>query len=262
MFFGKIIAGLLGLWVAGPIGLVIGIYVGHRFDRGLQHSFGYGSPENIARIQQSFFETTFSLLGHLAKADGRISQQEVDHTETIIAQMGLDGSQRSRAIEFFRAGSGTDFEIEPLMSRFNETCGAQKQLQQTLLLFLISLVLADGHEIDEKEHAALARIAGLMGFGPAQLEQLLRMAQAQEHFHGGSGSRSSASSRDDAYTALGVTRDVSDKDLKRAYRRLMSQHHPDKLIAKGVPEDMIKLATEKSQEIQSAYEIVSKHRKG
>jgi DnaJ like chaperone protein len=190
MFFGKIIAGLLGLWIAGPIGLAIGVYVGHRFDKGLKHSFGYGSPENIARIQQSFFETTFSLLGYLAKADGRISQQEVDHTETIIAQMSLNGSQRSRAIEFFRAGAGTDFQIEPLMSQFNETCGAQKQLQQTLLLFLVSLVLVDDHSIDDKEHAALTRIAGLMGFGPAQMEQLLRMARPRSIFMvAGMGSR-------------------------------------------------------------------------
>ena len=102
-----------------------------------------------------------------------------------------------------------------------------------------------------------------MGFGEAQLTQLLRMAQAPEHVHGrASSSASSGISLRDAYTALGVDERVSDKDLKRAYRKLMSQNHPDKLIARGVPEDMIKIATGKSQEIQSAYEMIRKHRGG
>ena len=65
----------------------------------------------------------------------------------------------------------------------------------------------------------------------------------------------------DAYLALGVSRDCDDRSLKRAYRRLMSEHHPDKLIAQGVPEDMVKLGTEKSQEIQAAYELIRKQRR-
>ncbi|MEH6580646.1 MAG: co-chaperone DjlA [Halioglobus sp.] len=263
MFYGKIIAGLIGLLVAGPIGLIFGIFIGHSFDKGLVRTFGFASPENIARIKTNFFETTFLLLGHLAKADGRISQQEVDHTELIITQMGLDGQQRKRAIELFQQGSAQDFQLESVISAFNQTCGAQKQLQQTLLLFLISLALADDHTIVDSEQAALQRIASLMGFSAGQLQQLLRMAQAQEQFHSRSGAASSSGiSLSDAYVALGVDEGVTDKELKRAYRRLMSQNHPDKLIAKGVPEDMIKIATEKSQEIQSAYEMVRKQRAG
>ncbi len=69
-------------------------------------------------------------------------------------------------------------------------------------------------------------------------------------------------SLDDAYAALGVDSSVTDKELKRAYRKLMSENHPDKLIARGVPADMVKLATEKSQEIQAAYEMVRKSRGG
>jgi DnaJ like chaperone protein len=87
------------------------------------------------------------------------------------------------------------------------------------------------------------------------------MAQAQEHFHGEQGfSPQPGTSLEDAYDALGVTPEVGDKDLKRAYRKLMSENHPDKLIAQGVPEDMVKLATERSQEIQAAYEMVRKAR--
>lgn len=260
MIFGKLIGGFLGFLVAGIVGLVIGVVVGHAFDRGLVQTLRFSSPENLERIKTSFFETTFLLSGHLAKADGVISRQEVDHTEQLIAQMGLNADQRRRAIELFRQGSATDFDLEATVSGFLQVCGPQRQLQQTLLLFLISLALAD-HIIEPAEHAALVRIASLLGMGSAQLEQLLRMAQAQEHFHGESGfSAQPGTSLEDAYQALGVSGDVNDKELKRAYRKLMSENHPDKLIAKGVPEDMVKLATERSQEIQAAYEMVRKQR--
>ncbi|MBE9540103.1 MAG: co-chaperone DjlA [Proteobacteria bacterium] len=259
MFYGKIVAGLLGLLVGGPIGLVVGIFIGHSFDKGLVKTLQFGSPENIERIKKSFFETTFLLLGYLAKADGRVSQQEIDHTETLFSQMGLTGQQRVHAKDLFRAGAASDFKLEQTVSTFLQTCGPRKQLQQTLLLFLISLALAD-QAIDEAEHAALQDIARLMGFSVAQLEQLLRMVQAQGQFHTGAAGQSPASSLSNAYEALGVSEAATDKEVKRAYRKLMSQNHPDKLIARGVPEDMIKIATEKSQDISGAYDLIRKNR--
>lgn len=260
MIFGKIIGGMLGLLVGGIFGLIVGVFIGHAFDRGLTHTLGFGSPENIERIKQSFFETTALLAGYLAKADGRVSQQEIDHTEQLFTQMGLSATQRARAIELFRQGAGNDFQLEATVTAFLQACGPQRKLQQTLLLFLISLALAD-QVIEPAEHAALVRIATLMGLGVAQLEQLLRMAQAQEHFHGQDGYVAQpGTSLEDAYAALGIGSDVDNKALKRAYRKLMSENHPDKLIAQGVPEDMIKLATERSQEIQAAYAMVRKHR--
>jgi DnaJ like chaperone protein len=59
---------------------------------------------------------------------------------------------------------------------------------------------------------------------------------------------------------LGADKNLTDKELKRAYRRLLAQHHPDKLVAKGLPDEMIKLANDKTQEIISAYELIKKHR--
>ncbi|TGD72844.1 co-chaperone DjlA [Mangrovimicrobium sediminis] len=260
MFYGKLIGGVLGLLTLGPIGLVAGIIVGHFFDRGLGGAFRFASPENIARVQRSFFETTFLLSGYLAKADGHISQQEIDHTETVIANLGLNSDERREAIELFRRGAAAEFQPQATVSAFLETCSGQRQLQHTLLMFLVSLTLAD-HQVEPAEREALLEIGRLFGVAPAQLEQLLRMAQAQGHFHGGG--QSAAPSRDtlaDAYAALGVSADIDDKALKHAYRKLMSENHPDKLIARGVPEHMVKLATEKSQEIQSAYETIRKSR--
>lgn len=260
MYFGKIIGGLIGLAAGGIPGLILGVIIGHAFDRALAKALHLGSPEAILRIKDNFFETTFLLLGYLAKVDGRISKSEVDHTEQIIAQMGLSADQRQRAIDLFRRGAAEDFQMEPVVAAFLQVCGPQRQIQHTLLLFLISLAQAD-QGMGPAEHAALVRIASVMGMGAAQLELLLRMSRAQEHFQRRNDSAAQrGTSLDDAYTALGLERSVSDKELKRAYRRLMSENHPDKLIAKGVPEAMIKLATARAQEIQSAYEVIKKTR--
>jgi DnaJ like chaperone protein len=262
MFFGKVIGGLMGQIAAGIPGLIIGVLIGHAFDRGLIKALQYGTPENIEHIKHSFFETTFLLSGYLAKVDGRISRSEIDHTEQLIAQMGLGPDQRQRAIDLFRLGSAGDFVMEPVVEAFLQVCGSQRQLLQTLLLFLISLAQAD-RGIDPAEHAALVRIAGVMGIGSAQLEQLINMVRAQEQFHRHrTDTTQPGTSLDDAYVALGLVRSASDKEVKQAYRRLMSENHPDKLIARGVPEEMVKLATARSQDIQAAYEMIKNTRPG
>jgi len=263
MFIGKVIGGLIGLLAAAVPGLILGVLVGHAFDRALAKALHFGSPGNLEQVKNSFFETTFLLSGYLAKIDGRISKSEIDHTEQIIAQMGLNAQQRQRAIELFRRGSASDFEIEAAVAAFVQVCAGQRQIQQTLLLFLISLAHAD-RVMEPVEHAALVRIAAGMGLNASELEQLLRMVHAQSSFqqqHGRS-REPRGSTLADAYRALGVAESADDKEIKRAYRKLMSENHPDKLVARGVPESMVKLATERTQEIQAAYEMIKQTRPG
>ena len=260
--YGKIIGGLLGLLGGGFFGLLIGALVGHFFDRGLFQLLKFASPRNLARVRDSFFDTTFLLAGHLAKADGRVSEAEVAHAEQLFVQLGMNAEQKRRAIARFKEGAAPGFSIDQAVKSFIDTCGRQQQLIQTMLLFLISQAHADS-QMDGAERQVLAAIAKAFGVNAAQLARLVDMARAQQQFHsGGQGQpqSSQAPTPDAAYAALGVDPSVDDKTLKRAYRKLMSENHPDKLIAKGVPESMIKVATERSQEIQNAYEVIKQQR--
>jgi len=223
----------------------------------LLKTFQFGSAKNTEQIRNSFFETTFLLLGYLAKVDGRISKSEEDYADQIIAQLAMSAEQRQHAIELFRQGAGSAFELEPVVSAFVNRCGPEQLPQHTLLLFLISLAHAE-HGIVPSEQATLVRIARLIGVDAAQLEKLLRMANAQQQFH--RQSPQSATSIEDAYAALGVNSSASDKEVTSAWRQRMSENDPDRLIAKGVPEAMTSVATERAQEIQTAYEMIKQAR--
>jgi DnaJ like chaperone protein len=176
-----------------------------------------------------------------------------------MARMGLSAEHRQEAIALFKRGAQPEFDTEAQITRFMTQCGAHPSLRQMLLMLLFSTAAADG-TMAPTEHALLRLIAARIGFSDAAFEQMLRMFSAQEHFSDAPGAASASRSLADAYAALGVAESASDTEVKKAWRRLMSQYHPDKLIAEGMPEDMVKMATERTQEIQSAWEQVRKAR--
>lgn len=271
VIFGKLIGGILGFFSAGLFGLIIGVMVGHFFDKGVGQAMGFDYSADRTRLQQLFFDTTFTIMGHIAKADGHVSQAEIEQAEVLMTRLGLDAERRRAAIALFKQGAEDSFELEPVISRFISEGGRQRKLPILLLEFLFSIALADG-VLHSQEKQILSRVAGYLGIGSRQFEQLLLMLEAQRQFHGGryqqhrdhyDGRRQQPSRQQQlasAYQALGVSATDSDAVIKRAYRKLMSQHHPDKLIAQGVPDHMLKIATEKSQEIQAAYEQIKQSR--
>lgn len=219
-------------------------------------------------IRDQYFRTTFTLMGHLAKADGRISEPEIKMAEQQMSRMGISKAHRLEAIELFKQGAEQSFSLDDEMQRCKSVLGRSGNLYKMLLITLVTTAFAD-NELHASEREVLQQVAAHIGINEMHFEQILQMVAAQQGFGAhqrSSYSQSNAFKQKDldpvtqAYAALGVPASVIDKDLKRAYRKLMSQHHPDKLIAQGMPDDMIEIATEKTQEIQSAYELLQKHR--
>ncbi len=259
MMWGKLLGAGFGFMFGGPFGALIGLYLGNTFDRGAgQGNFGFVNP---GAVQDQFFQSLFQVMGHIAKADGQVTEHEIQVARMIMAQMRLDENRKSDAVELFNRGKQPEFDLDQTLKMFKQTCHGHKNLMQMFLEIQIAAAFADGG-IQSSEKNILDNIARVLGFNNFHLDLLIKSFQAQQRFHQ-SGEQQTYNSKDrlaDAYQVLGINASTPDKDTKKAYRKLMSQHHPDKLVAKGLPEEMMQVAKEKSQEIQAAWEIVRKER--
>ncbi|MEW7997998.1 MAG: co-chaperone DjlA [Candidatus Thiodiazotropha endolucinida] len=266
-WWGKLVGGAFGFMLGGPLGAVLGAALGHRFDKGLQGlpdeqiSWGPGDQE---RVQTAFFTATFSVMGHLAKADGRVSPDEIKLAESLMAQMSLSSEMRKTAIRLFNEGKAEGFPLDEVVEQFRLECHRRQTLIQMFLEIQIQSAYADSR-MDRAEEALLLHICSLLNVSEFTFRRLERMIRAQSHYAGtGRGdrapSRTQGLSVKDAYDILNITPEATDKEVKRAYRRLISQHHPDKLVSKGLPEEMMKMAAQKTDEIKKAYERVKQAR--
>ena len=248
-WWGKIIGGGFGFMLGGPLGAMLGAAIGHQLDRNLVVTLDINAGQT-QRTQAAFFTAIFSVMGYVAKADGKISKDEIGMAEQLMTQMRLTAEQRSAAIELFGRGKQPGFDVNAVLQQFRSECHRQRNLMQMFLEMLIATAMADG-DLHTAEHEALKRITRQLGFGDHHLEQLISMISARHPAQ-----PASRRTLEDAYHILGVTAEASADEIKKAYRRLMSQHHPDKLVSKGLPEEMIRLATDKTADIKSAYEQI------
>ena len=259
-WWGKLAGGAFGFMVGGPIGAILGAALGHQFDHGLgglmsNDSLGVGATE---RVQAAFFTSTFSIMGYLAKSDGRVSEQEIHTARHVMSQMRLSEEQKAAAMHLFNKGKQSDFPFEEVLEQFRRECARRTSLIQMFLEIMVSTAMADG-VLHAEEKKLLYQISDHLHYPRKFFERLLSMVQGQQHYaHNTQGS--GRVTLKDAYAVLGVDEGASDGDIKKAYRRLMNQHHPDKLVSKGLPEEMMTIAKEKTQEIKAAYEDVKQSR--
>lgn len=272
-FLGRLIGAVLGYLIGGGsiIGAIVGYFIGSLFDRGLSQgdiAGGFHTSHTRQHIQQVFFKTIFSLLGHLAKADGRVSEDEIQTARALMDQMRLNPEQKQQAIEYFTQGKNPDFQLDAQLEEYRQVSRANRMLTQMMLEVLILGALSDG-ELHKNEESILLHIFTYLGFSPADYQHILSMIQGQQYYQqtGGAGGQRFTTQQNreealkEAYQVLNIDASASNSEVKRAYRRQMNQHHPDKLVSRGMPEEMVKLATEKTQEIKAAYDLIMEERK-
>ena len=258
MWMGKFLGIIFGYLLANLPGAIIGFFIGNLFDRGFisHHRL---SPGQQANVQAVFFRVTFQVMGHIAKADGRVSEGEIEVARTIMQRMNLNESQKQQAIDYFNQGKQATFNLSQALDELMTACHRQRLLLRIFMEIQFQAAMAGGKSALKEK--ILQQVGERLGLSMA----FSQFAGMFEHIYGNQQHRYQPSytykpSLTDDYKTLGITESASKAEIKRAYRSLMSQHHPDKLIAKGLPEEMIKLATDKTQRIQAAYERIRQHK--
>lgn len=269
-WIGKIAGALLGYAAARLAGAVIGVILGHQFDRGMTARPGRGSGHGgragggrhagqPGDRQRVFFETTFIVMGHLAKLDGRVSEEEIAAARDVMRRMRLAEPQTRLAMELFNTGKRPDCPVAEHVERLHRHCVSQPQLLRTFLEIQIDLALVKG-AVTPAERELLSRIADGLGVGRLELVRLEALLRARRRFGESQSQPVRENAVEKAYEVLGVAATATDREVKTAYRRLMNQHHPDKQVARGLPDSMLEIAKERTGEIRAAYETVKESR--
>lgn len=281
-FISKILGFFLGYKLLGGLwGGLLGLIIGHWGDKKI-YELGTVSSSVFGKAltrQSLFMQTTFAVLGHISKAKGRVTESDIQLARQLMVQLSLDEANQKLAQKAFTLGKDADFPLRQVIKEFREACGQRTNLLRFFVEVQMQAALQDGY-LDPNEQQILFTIAETLGLSQREFERMLAMIAAAQRFRSGfyqqgryqqsqgsyqGGSyggyqQPSGPTLEDAYSVLGVKATDDQNTVKRAYRKLMNEHHPDKLVAKGLPPEMMEVAKEKAQQIQAAYDLICKHK--
>jgi len=240
---GGLVGGMIGFTFLGPLGALIGSVVGSRMGR---NSVRRKNPNNFDH-QVAFFAALFACLAKIAKADGQVTKEEINKIEDFITQkFNLDGEQRNFAINIFQKAKDDNVSFDAYAKQL---ASLLKRSPNSLMIFyelLFELAMADG-ELHPNEEKLLKRVPRIFGFNDGLYNKLFqKYGMKTQNF----------------YEVLGVSKQMNFDEIRKIYLKKRREFHPDKLISKGLPEELIEKAKEKFIEIQEAYEELEKiHKK-
>ncbi|HEY8011321.1 MAG TPA: co-chaperone DjlA [Rudaea sp.] len=260
-FLGKLTGLMIGVaFFHHPLAIAICVALGHIWDRSVG---SMRAPVGAAPL--SFIEPLFGMAGAIAKSDGRVSEQEIAATEQLMARMALSSELRAAAIAQFNAGKQPGYVTMNAIGQLRIWCAGRRDRAFLLTDLLLDIVCAEGPlapaklalvrqlcaslGLDERQLAALAAMKGYAYAAPERWQQYTNAHTAPP--------RSTPVGKD-PYAVLGIERSSGAGEIKRAYRKLISQHHPDKLG--DVPDELKRRAEERAREINAAYDKIQDER--
>ncbi len=269
---GKVVGVIVGLLLfRNPWGAIIGLILGHFYDQGASGTRRSGrGGAGVLEVGERFFTATFEVMGHVAKADGRVSEEEIAAARKVMAELRLTGAQIHAAIHHFTRGKSPDFDLEATMKEFVDTCADRPQLMRVFLEVQVRACL-EGVDMQGAGGVAVQKVADLLDVSRIELAHIVQVLRLRrEQFRaGGAGSRNGEAGAapprggmqlNAAYQILEVDPKATDEEVAKAYRRQLSKHHPDKLKANGLPESMLEHAKQRTQQIIEAYDSIKSAR--
>lgn len=253
-WWGKIIGTMAGLATGRPWLALLGFILGHQFDRGFARRY-----TQIDRLPSSFVRVLFQTMGHLAKADGRVTEAEIRAARSCMHRLGLGPSQINQAIAWFDDGKRERFPLVAALDLLRRESARRSEARGLFLKLLMEVSLSkDG--LHERERDIYWTICTRLDIDRAELAQVEAMIRAQRGFRRSVAGGADARRVNGAYRALGVSESSTNAEIKKAYRRLMNKNHPDKLASRNPGADAIAEAERKTREIRSAYEMLKARR--
>ena len=232
------IGGMIGFTIGGPIGGILGAIIGSKLGDKEQ-----ARPSINQKNQAAFFTALFACFAKIAKADGKVTREEVDKVDHFIKErFKFPPDQRAFAIQVFNHAKDDNNSFRDYASQLSSLLSNNQSALVMFYELLFELSMADGH-LDPTEEEILSEAIPIFGLDP----DLFKLNK-----------RKFGADISDAYAVLGVTKDMSYKEIKTAYQRKRKEFHPDTLLSKGLPEELLEKAKDKFIEIQSAFEEIEK----
>lgn len=233
--WGKIGGGAAGLIVGGPFGAALGLVAGHYlFDRTAEAD---GADPGIA-----FTIAMIGLAAKMAKADGVVTEEEIAAFDRVFR---VPPEEQTTVRRFFDLARQDTAGYESYAHQIARLYAAQPAVFEDILDGLFEIAAADG-VLHPDEEAFLERVAEIFGFSPGEFRRI-----RASHF---------APDAADPYVVLGVGYEADNDEIKHSYYRLVRENHPDRLIARGVPEEFLRIANDKLAAINGAYDKICKER--
>ncbi len=267
---GTLIGGSLGFVMGGPLGAIIGGAIGSNIGSNMGegargprvhpgarvHGQGYGGRSGVGagpfgysplEAQQTFMIAMISLAAKVAKADGSVGQAEIRSFDNFLKdQLGMAGAERRVAARIFNEARDSHIPAEEFARQIRQLLGHQPARMRDLISLLMSIAMADGH-FNAAEERLIRSIAREMGLSDRDYEEAAAMFNPR-------------ASLDASYSVLGVTSGATDDEVKKAYRKLAKEYHPDVVANKGMGEDFQKFAAEKMRAVNGAFDAVKEAR--
>ncbi|HZW60445.1 MAG TPA: co-chaperone DjlA [Woeseiaceae bacterium] len=259
-YWGKVIGTVAGLATLRPWLALLGLVLGHQFDRGFADRYAkLDRGGRLGRVPENFTRALFLAMGCLAKADGRVTEDEIRAARTLMHRLGLAPARVRHAMDWFQAGKEPGFPLLGTVRGLRRELGRNEELRRLFVRLLLEVSLSKGR-LPQRERALLWSICGELEVSRVDLAQMEAMLRAQRGFRQSPQGVADAERVAAAYAMLGVSKNASNDEIKQAYRRLMNRNHPDKLSGSDADAGTLAAAQKRTRAIRGAYEMLKVRR--